>query len=139
FGIDMSRLHWDMTSISLFGDYDQPDEDYAQPRWGKPKDRRPDLKQIQAGLGVSGDGGIPVFHRAYDGGAGEVNQVVGAMATLQKMAGPRRFLLIGDSKLISYNNVQGVLRRRGALRRPGLQGLRARRRSGRPGRPGGHP
>jgi transposase len=106
FGIDVSRLHWDMTSISLFGDYDQPDEDYAQPRYGKPKDRRPDLKQIQAGLGVSGDGGIPVFHRAYDGGAGEVNQVVGAMQALQKMAGPRRFLLVGDSKLISYSNVK---------------------------------
>src|SRR5207244_3938471 len=94
FGIDMSRLHWDMASISLFGDYDQPDEDYARPRYGKPKDRRPDLTQIQTGLAVSGDGGIPVFHRAYDGGAGEVNQVVGAMEALRGMAGQRRFLLV---------------------------------------------
>lgn len=106
FGIDVSRLHWDMTSISLYGAYEEPTEGYARPRWGKPKDRRPDLKQVQTGLGVTGDGGIPVFHRAYDGGAGEVAQVVGAMEALAKMAGERRFLVVGDSKLISYANLR---------------------------------
>nr|WTB34807.1 hypothetical protein OG781_39760 [Streptomyces sp. NBC_00830] len=45
-----------------------------------------DLKQIQAGPAVSRDGGIPVFHRVYDGGAGEVAQVVGAMKALRKIA-----------------------------------------------------
>ncbi len=89
FGIDVSRLHWDMTSISLYGAYEQAEDDYAAPRFGHPKDRRPDLKQIQAGLAVTGDGGVPVFHRAYDGGAGEVAQVVAAMDALQAVAGPR--------------------------------------------------
>lgn len=109
FGLDTSRLHWDMTSISLYGAYDQVDADHPTPKFGHPKDRRPDLKQIQAGLAVTGDGGIPVFHRAYDGGAGEVAQVVGAMTELQKMARPREFLLIGDSKLVSYNNVSAMI------------------------------
>ncbi|MBA3852212.1 MAG: IS1634 family transposase [Chloroflexi bacterium] len=108
FGIEVSRLHWDMTSISLFGAYDSLDEAHVRPRYGKPKDRRPDLKQIQAGLAVSGDGGVPVLHRAFDGGAGEVNQVVGAMEALKKMAGERRFLLVGDSKLISYSNLHAL-------------------------------
>ena len=106
FGIDVSRLHWDMTSISLFGAYDSPEEGFAEPRYGKPKDRRPDLKQIQTGLAVAGDGGIPVFHRAYDGGAAEIAQVTAAMEALAKMAGPRKFLLVGDSKLISYTNLK---------------------------------
>jgi transposase len=35
-----------------------------------------------------------------------VAQVVGAMEALEKMAGPRRFLLVGDSKLISYTNLK---------------------------------
>jgi transposase len=109
FGIDVSRLHWDMTSISLFGAFDSVEEGFAEPRWGKPKDRRADLKQIQTGLAVSGDGGIPVFHRAYDGGAGEVAQVVGAMEALAKMAGPRKFLLVGDSKLISHTNLKAFV------------------------------
>ncbi len=54
FGVDVARLHWDMTSISVYGVYDDPVAGFAAPRWGKPKDRRPDLKQVQAGLAVSG-------------------------------------------------------------------------------------
>jgi transposase len=64
FGLDVARLHWDMTSISLYGAYDQPEDGFVAPRFGHPKDRRPDLKQVQTGLGVSGDGGVPVWHRA---------------------------------------------------------------------------
>jgi uncharacterized protein DUF4277 len=105
FGLDVAHLHWDMTSISLHGAFEEAEEDFPAPRYGHPKDRRPDLKQIQTGIAVSGDGGVPLFHRAYDGGAGEVAQVVAAMNALQEVAGERDFLLIGDSKLISYTNV----------------------------------
>ena len=108
FGVDVARLHWDMTSISLYGAYPDADEEYPAPRWGHPKDRRPDLKQIQTGLAVAADGGIPVFHHAYDGGAGEVAQVTGAMTALKKIAGPRTFLLVGDSKLISWANATAM-------------------------------
>jgi transposase len=108
FGLDVARLHWDMTSISLYGAYDDPDEGFIAPRYGHPKDRRPDLKQVQTGLAVTGDSGVPVFHRAYDGGAGEVAQVVGAMTELKKLAGQRRFLLVGDSKLVSYPNLRAL-------------------------------
>jgi hypothetical protein len=105
FGIDVARLHWDMTSISLYGVYDDAEAGFAQPRWGKPKDRRPDLKQVQTGLAVSSDGGVPVWHRADDGGAGEVAQVAGAMTALKELAGTRKLLLVGDSKLISRGNI----------------------------------
>jgi transposase len=98
-----------MTSISLYGAYGSPDHDYIEPRFGHPKDRRPDLLQIQAGLAVSADGGIPVWHRAYDGGAGEVAQVVPAMEALSKLAEERRFLMVGDSKLVSYRNLRAII------------------------------
>jgi transposase len=108
FGIDVTRIHWDMTSISLYGDYDEADAAFATPGYGHPKDRRTDLKQIQAGLAVTADGGIPVWHKAYDGGANEVAQVVEAMNELRKMAKPPRQLLVGDSKLISHDNVTAM-------------------------------
>lgn len=108
FGIDVTRLHWDMTSISLHGAYPQNDADYPQPGWGHPKDRRPDLKQIQAGIAVSADGAVPVFHQVYDGNAGEVAQVVDAMHALQALAATPGFLMVGDSKLISYGNVTAM-------------------------------
>jgi len=108
FGIDVTRLHWDMTSVSVHGAYAQNEDGFAAPGFGHPKDRRPDLKQVQTGIAVSGDGGIPVFHRAFDGGAGEVSQVIPVMKALQQMATGRRMLIIGDSKLISYANLAAM-------------------------------
>jgi transposase len=118
FGLDVAHIHWDMTSISLYGDYERIDDAYPGPGWGHPKDRRTDLKQIQAGLAVTGDGGVPVWHRAYDGKAGEVAQVVGAMTALRKMAGPRDLLLIGDSKLLSHHNIAAFNRAKVAFIAP---------------------
>lgn len=109
FGIDTTQIHWDMTSMSMFGAYEDQQEEFPQVRYGHPKDRRVDLKQVQAGLAVTRDGGIPVFHRVYDGGAGEVAQVVGAMKALRKMADRKDFLLVADSKLVSYPNITALL------------------------------
>jgi transposase len=108
FGIDVTRLHWDMTSVSLYGAYEQVEDEFPTPGWGHPKDRRTDLKQIQAGIAVAADGAVPVFHQAYDGGAGEVAQVIDAMHRMQALAGQRRFLLVGDSKLLSYANISAM-------------------------------
>ncbi|WP_225094598.1 hypothetical protein [Streptomyces sp. CoH27] len=47
FGIDVSRIHWDMTSMSLFGAYEDQDGQFPQVKYGHPKDRRVDPKQIQ--------------------------------------------------------------------------------------------
>src|SRR6266540_339337 len=93
FGIDVTRLHWDMTSISLYGAYRDTDDDYPAAAFGHPKDRRTDLKQIQAGLAVTADGAIPVFARAYDGNAAEISQVTDTMYALQALAASRRFLV----------------------------------------------
>ena len=109
FGIDVARCHWDMTSISMHGAFEDQDEAFTQVRYGHPKDRRVDLKQVQAGIAVTGDGGIPVLARAYDGGAGEVSQVVGAMNALREVAGGKDFLLVADSKLVSYPNIGALL------------------------------
>ncbi|MEU6347696.1 IS1634 family transposase, partial [Streptomyces sp. NPDC046977] len=76
---------------------------------GHPKDRRLDLKQVQAGLAVSADGGIPVHSRVFDGAAAEVSQVVGAMNDLKAMAGTNTFLMVADSKLVSYSNITSLL------------------------------
>src|SRR5205814_4268828 len=46
--------------------------------------------------------------RAYDGNAAEIAQVTATMRALRKLAGPRSFLLVGDSKLISHTNVTAM-------------------------------
>ncbi len=135
----MSQLHWDMTSVSLYGDYPVCDADFPQPRFGHPKDRRADLKQIQAGIATAADGAVPLFWAPYGGGAGEVSQVVGAMEALRRLAGPRRFLLIGDSKLLSYTNIAAMIDAEVYLPRPGVEGVRTRHGAGRLRPRHGHP
>ena len=86
---------------------------------------------MQAGIAAAGDGGIPVYARAYDGGAAEVSQVTGAMTELKKIAGARTFLLIGDSKLISYDNVAAIAGAGVHVPGPRVQNVCEGRRAGR--------
>lgn len=58
---------------------------------------------------VAADGGVPVFSRVLDGGAGEVAQVVDAIKALRTLAGEHRFLMVADSKLFSYGNITALL------------------------------
>ncbi|MFF4753702.1 IS1634 family transposase [Streptomyces sp. NPDC002514] len=111
FGVDVSRLHWDMTSMSVHGAFPDADQDGQYPviGYGHPRDRRVDLKQVRAGLAVSADGGIPVHARVFGGGAAEVSQLVGAMKDLQGMAGEQVFLVVADSRLVSCANVTALL------------------------------
>src|SRR5919206_84233 len=99
-------------SMSLHGAYpaDDQDEDYPRSKHGHPKDRRYDLKQIQTGLAVTGDGGIPLLSRVIDGEAAEISQITGTMNALRTMAGPKEFLLIADSKLVSYRNITTLIK-----------------------------
>ena len=56
------RLRCDMTSMSVYGAYPAEDQDERCPviKHGHPEERRVDLKQVQAGIAVSADGGIPI-------------------------------------------------------------------------------
>ena len=112
FGIDCSRLHWDMTSMSVHGAYPEAgqDENFPVIKFGHPKDRRVDLKQVQAGIAACADGGIPVHAKVFDGGAAEVSQIVGAMRDLRQLAGEQEFLMVADSKLVSYTNISALLK-----------------------------
>src|SRR5260370_366338 len=57
FGVDVSRLHWDLTPISLYGAYPQADQEDPAPRGGPPKDPGPGLGQIPTRRAGSGGGG----------------------------------------------------------------------------------
>ncbi|WP_443047207.1 IS1634 family transposase [Streptomyces sp. KMM 9044] len=111
FGIDVSRPHWDMTGMSVHGAYpvEGQDEDFPVINHGHPEDRRVDLKQVQAGLAGTADGGIPLHARVFDGPAAEVSQGVGAMKDLRTMAGTRGFLMAADSKLVSCADLTALL------------------------------
>lgn len=106
FGIDTSVFHWDFTSLSFFGAYDDQAEDAPQVTWGHVKGHAPaGLKQVMLGLAVSGDGAIPFNPTPADGSTAEVSEVVRAMMALKAAARRDDFTLVGDTKLISRKNV----------------------------------
>jgi len=138
FGVDVARLHPDMTSIWRCGAFDHPEEDFPKPETGQTKDGTLGV-QIQAGLAVAADGGIPIFHHAYDGRVAEVAQVVQAMTALKALAGERSFLLVGDLHAGQLHQRGRAAGRRGVLHRPGPQDPGARLGPVRPGCGPGRP
>jgi transposase len=49
FGIEVTRMHWDRTSISMHGLYPDNQDGFPAVRFGHPKDRRPDLNTSRRG------------------------------------------------------------------------------------------
>jgi transposase len=105
FGVDTAQFHWDYTSLSVFGAYEDQSEAGPQVTYGHSKARRPDLKQVMIGSGVTADGAVPLYHTTQDGSTAEVAQVISAMESLKAIARRDDFLLVGDTKLISTKNI----------------------------------
>src|SRR5262245_56182573 len=79
FGLDLATIHYDLTSIELYGAYQQytqpapapaagepaqaqaaaPDYRPPKPTYGRSKSGRKNLKQVQLALNVLGDGAVP--------------------------------------------------------------------------------
>jgi hypothetical protein len=66
FEIHTSRVHFDTTTVTFFGQYSTS---RADPRitYGVNKDHRPDLKQLLFGLNISSDGAVPLLHHVFSG------------------------------------------------------------------------
>jgi hypothetical protein len=103
-GVDVARLHWDMTSMSLYGVYDDAEAGFAQPRWGKPKTAgpissrsRPALRSVAM---VASGMASRLRRRRRRGrpGGGRDGGAQGPGWGAQAAAG-------GDSKLVSRGNI----------------------------------
>jgi len=117
FGIDVSRLHNDSTSIRFSGAYAGAD---GRPRGGKPtaaitfghsKDHRPDLKQLVWILTVSADGAVPIAYRVADGNTNDDTTHIDTWDGLVALTGRADFLYVADCKLAvraTMNHIDGA-------------------------------
>jgi transposase len=128
FGLDLRQVHYDLTSVELFGAYQNyaqplspPDGQPAgaqtpsesgyqppQPTYGRSKSGRKNLKQVQLGLNVLGDGAVPVGHTVLDGNTAEATTHLANLKRLQAVLPTSRFLLITDSKGDSEENLLNI-------------------------------
>jgi transposase len=115
FGLDLSELHNDSTTVRFFGDYEECEQ--PQPRRGKltaairhghSKDHRPDLKQLLYILTLTNDGGVPVYFTTDDGDKNDDQTHIATWNVLRQLTGRADFLYIADCKLASADNLKHI-------------------------------
>ena len=134
FELDVSQIHYDLTSIEFFGAYEQaaapePSPSDAasaqapaetgqaksalQPTYGRSKSGRKHVKQIQAGINVTGDGAVPVAHAAFDGNTAESTTHAGNVRRLKEILPTSELLYIADTKLDTVENLWEIVDAKG--------------------------
>jgi transposase len=99
--------------VELFGAYELevPDGQPAptpMPAYGRTKSGRKNVKQVQVGVNVTGDGGVPVAHAALDGNAAEAPTHLDNLRRLKEVLPRRKLLYIADTKLDTPANLLAV-------------------------------
>lgn len=105
FDIVFKRLHSDTTTISFYGEYEEPEEfedDTLKIVNGYNKDHRPESKQVVVGKIVN-EHGIAVASSTMDGNTSDVEWNQKALELVKKTFGEKlnEMIYIADSKLIN--------------------------------------
>jgi len=101
-------LHADTTSFSVYGDYEETEEDFRTIRitYGHSKDHRDDLKQFVLSM-VSNQHGIPLFTQPYSGNASDKKILLETIRNVQKNLNLKdRAYYIADSAFYTEKNLQ---------------------------------
>lgn len=109
YSLGLEKLHFDTTSISLYGAYEQEEDGDDIPRitYGHSKDKRTDLKQVLFGMTVSGDGGVPLTGRITSGNTSDSTENRFNLETLREIVPDiSRSILVSDSKFFSAPTVE---------------------------------
>jgi transposase len=113
FKVNVGQIHFDITGVELFGAYDlevaegQPSPT-PMPTYGHTKSGRKNVKQIQVGLNVTGDGGVPLTHVPLDGNTAEATTHIQNLRDLRALLPKGKLLYIADTKLDTVENLLEV-------------------------------
>ena len=114
FGIDVSQLHNDSTSVSFTGlDYPGGGSRRGAKKvpavtFGHNKDHRPDLRQLVWILSVSADGAVPIAYRVESGNTNDDITHIPTWDELVALVGRPDFLYVSDCKLASADAMRHI-------------------------------
>jgi transposase len=127
FDLDLSQIHYDITTVELYGAYQAYTQSPAQsgqataveatasngyqppkPTYGHSKSGRKNLKQVQLGLDVLGDGAVPISHGVLDGNTAEATTHPGNLQRLKAALPTSKFVLITDCKGDTQENLLSI-------------------------------
>jgi transposase len=119
--LKVKQIHYDISTAELYGAYPdaQPAADADTgtgpsptkvptvpfPTYGRTKSGREDVKQVQFGLDVLGDGAVPAALLPLAGNTAEARTHVANLLRLKEMFPRHRFLYMGDTKLDTPENL----------------------------------
>jgi transposase len=120
YGLDKRYVHFDTTSISVYGDYLPPEgapdqQEEAVPftiTYGYSKDKRPDLKQFVFST-LCVDRAVPLWGTPEDGNASDKtvnNTVLSDIATFLAKHGvaPGAYIYVADAALVTEDNLAAL-------------------------------
>jgi len=110
FDLDTRCGHWDSTSVSLWGEYDQLfSEDSLKITYGYSKDHRPDLKQFMISM-LCVEHNIPILGETHDGNSSDKtlnNKLLTRISKnlAQNGLGEGAFTYVADSAMVTKENL----------------------------------
>lgn len=118
--VSLEQIYYDLSSLMFYTKEDTPEKD----KEGKPnavrvlrghtRDHRPELRQVVVGMSAAADGLVPLLHASHDGNQGDTATVVDHVAEVRKqfkkLLGMGELFVVGDSKLLSVDNIQALLK-----------------------------
>lgn len=109
FGVEFEFLLYDVTSTYFEGQA----ESNTKAKRGYSRDKRPDCKQINIGLVVTPEGGLPVGYEIFDGNRADVTSVEDMVRLMEDKYGKAGRVWVMDRGMVSEENLD-FLRERGA-------------------------
>jgi transposase len=117
FGLDKRYVHFDTTSMSMYGEYLPPEEPQEQAppfriTYGYSKDKRPDLKQfILSTLCV--DRAVPIWGKPDDGNASDKTLNTTLLSEIAQLLAhhgvqPGAYIYIADAALVTEENLAAL-------------------------------
>jgi transposase len=118
FDLDVRQIHYDMSTLELYGAYEEyvqgvTDPGVPRPAYGHTKSGRKNVKQIQFGINVNQDGAVPISLRVFDGNTPETPTHLENLKHLSRLLPKGELLYLADSKLDSQENFLAVVAGKG--------------------------
>jgi transposase len=117
FGLDKRYVHFDTTSVSVYGDYLPPEDqqEHEVPftiTYGYSKDKRPDLKQFVLST-LCVDRAVPLWGKPEDGNASDKTlntTILSEIARLLAHPGvsPGAYIYVADAALVTEDNLAAL-------------------------------
>ena len=97
YNIEVQAIHWDLTNVTFWGDYEGAD--LIGPGFGHGTVNR---RQVQVSLSVSSPGGIPLHHLCVPSRAQQQPLAEDVLKTLQERLARTNLIVVADSKGVSH-------------------------------------